>query len=176
MKCLSLDDSLQLLTNVLRGGAEDHAKLASRAISGRKSAEKAVESCSRELAASDLAAIGQSDRAFFIKHRKFCDQSYLNAFISEKLEGLLACLLIGLCTKEEPGQMVISGPEEDVKAVGKRCHKKRLYLFFSNYLFSLISLAEGKGGGKGSRINAKVTKAPIERMENVLKKHFSKEM
>ncbi len=48
-----------------------------------------------------------------------------------------------------------------------------LALFFIIFVFCrIIEMCDGKGGGKGTRMNAKVNKVNLAKIEELLQSHF----
>lgn len=147
------------LNDILRGGPDDHADLASKCMKSLKLAQKGMQSALRELAVREAreAQLGSSNKKFAFIHKRDADADYINTFLHEISDpGLLICLVVG-DDKSGPCQMAMAGPEEAIKELGPK----------------VTQMLQGKGGGKGTRLNAKVSNLKdISKAEKLIADYF----
>lgn len=145
------------LTDILRGGPDDHADLASKCMKSLKLSQKGMQSALKELAAKE--AKESAGKKFAFIHKRDADADYINTFMHEISDpDLLVCLVVG-DDKLGPCQMAMAGPEEALKELGPK----------------VIKMLEGKGGGKGKRLNAKVSSLKdISKAEKLVADYFDR--
>ena len=110
------------LTDILRGGPDDHADLASKCMRSLKSAQKGMQSALKELAVREAkeAQEGGDEKKFAFFHKRDADADYINTFMHEVTDPeLLVCLVVG-DVKLGPCQMAMAGPEKALKEVGPK--------------------------------------------------------
>lgn len=146
-------------TRLLRNGPEDHLDLVDKIQRSLKVAQKTTSGLFKELAVLEAQRLKNvsPQPAFGLFYRPDGDADYTAALVRELEEGgpHLRVILTGE-ERTAPGQLVVLGHHQQdalVAAVGKE----------------LCSLLDGKGGGKGSRFNAKINSfKKIDQVEGLL--------
>lgn len=142
----------QALTQILKGGIDDHIGLVGKYVKNVKIAQKSLQNVLKELAVVEANVINQqNDRKFVLVHKKDGDSDYMNTFLHEMInKDLFVCIAVG-DESQGPCQLAIVGQEKIVQDLGPR----------------LISILDGKGGGKGNRINGRIPS--LKSWSNVVK-------
>jgi len=146
-------DRERALTVVLRNGPEDHLDLVEKMQKNLKLVTKTNSNLLKEVAVAEAEKLRKIEPKpeFAYFYRKDGDSDYISTLIKE-LEGYLIIVITG--EKGAPGQLVVTGPGQLPATLGKK----------------LCEILEGKGGGKGSRFNAKITNfKQIESVETLIK-------
>lgn len=141
------------LTVILRNGPEDHLDLVEKMQKNLKLVTKTNSNLLKELAVSEAKEKRElqpkPDYLYF--YRRDGDSDYISTLMKE-LDGFLLVILTGE-EKGGAGQLVVAGPGDLPVAIGKK----------------LCELLDGKGGGKGSRFNAKINSyKKIDEVETVI--------
>jgi len=128
------------ITAILRNGPEDHLDLIDKMQKSLKTTTKTNSNLLKELAVNDAAKEKAKDPKpdFVYIYRREGDNDYISV-LTKELEGYLLVVLVGE-EKGAAGQLVVTGPGDKPALIGKK----------------LLEILDGKGGGKGSRFNAKI--------------------
>lgn len=140
------------LTQVLKCCAEEQLDLVEKMQKSLKINTKTNSSLLKEIAvmeANNRKTISpKPDYLYF--YRKEGDNDYISS-LTRELDGFLVVVIVG---GDSAGQLVVTGPGDGPVLIGKK----------------LVVLLDGKGGGKGSRFNAKITNFKnIDKVEGVIK-------
>jgi len=149
------------MTQILRNGPEDHLDLVEKMQKSLKIYQKTTQNLLKELAAGEAKKLKvlQPKPAYFVCHKREGDADYINTFIAELDDNDILLVLSVGDEKATSGQLALAGNPEVVGAVGKK----------------LCVLLEGKGGGKGTRFNAKFSAMKkVAQIENIVEEHFGK--
>lgn len=133
-------DRERALTVILRNGPEDHLDLVEKMQKSLKTTTKTNSNLLKEIAlteANQKKALDPKPDFVYI-YRREGDSDYIST-LTKELEGFLLVVLVGE-EKGAAGQLVVTGPGDMPTLIGKK----------------LLELLDGKGGGKGSRFNAKI--------------------
>eukprot|EP00092_Neocalanus_flemingeri_P032681 GFUD01035546.1.p1 GENE.GFUD01035546.1~~GFUD01035546.1.p1 ORF type:complete len:414 (+),score=163.75 GFUD01035546.1:43-1284(+) len=148
------------LTKILNNAAEEHIELVDKMQKSLKVAQKDNSNLLKELAVQEANKIKQSSPKplYCIVHRKEGDSDFISAFLKELDENDMLCVVTTGDEKTGPGQLVVTGEAKLVQEIGKK----------------LCTLLDGKGGGKGTRFNAKINNLKIvAQIENIVKAHVA---
>jgi len=146
-------DRERALTGVLRNGPEDHLDLVEKMQKSLKIVNKTNSNLLKEIAQTEAETRKkiQPKPSYLYFYRREGDPDYISTLLKE-LQDYLVIVITG--EKGTPGQLVVSGPGDLPATLGKK----------------LCELLEGKGGGKGSRFNAKLSSyAKLGAVEDVIK-------
>jgi len=131
------------LTKILNNAPEEHVQLVDKMQKTLKVSLKSNSNMLKEIATAEalkLKSLSPVPKYCFI-HRKDGDVDFINTFLKEIDNAeLLVTIVTGDLKDNCGGQLVVCGPQDLVQQVGKR----------------LCEILDGKGGGKGTRFNAKI--------------------
>eukprot|EP00088_Acartia_fossae_P021768 TRINITY_DN2310_c0_g1_i4.p1 TRINITY_DN2310_c0_g1~~TRINITY_DN2310_c0_g1_i4.p1 ORF type:complete len:420 (-),score=85.59 TRINITY_DN2310_c0_g1_i4:487-1716(-) len=129
----------RLLTDTLRNGPDAHVDLVDKMQKTLKVSTKTNSNLLKEIALSEAKEkkLLEPKPSYAYFYRREGDNDYISV-LTKELTDYLLIVIVGEGTS---GQLVISGQGEVVVNLGKK----------------LCELLEGKGGGKGSRFNAKIS-------------------
>jgi len=150
----------KMITATLRNGPEEHLDLIQKMQKSLKMYQKTTQNLLKEVAISEASRLknSQPKPTYFVCHKKEGDSDFINTFINAVDDNdILLVLTVGDDKSGQPGQLTVSGNEELVGVIGKR----------------LSSILDGKGGGKGSRFNAKINNMKkVNKIEETVREHL----
>ncbi|XP_055534833.1 alanyl-tRNA editing protein Aarsd1-A [Wyeomyia smithii] len=147
-------------TNLLNGGPPSHVDLIEKLQSTLKSAQKTSKKLTAELASLEAEKLNKIDpkpRFYAINRLDGNDSDFINVFA--RLVTLTDCFLF-LTNGDESGkgQLLLLGNPKDIEQLGD----------------NICKLLEGKGKGKGTRFNAKVSKlSAVAECHKLIEQYFS---
>lgn len=144
------------LISVLNNAPEDHIDLVEKMTRNVRLYQKSTQSLLKELALIKAAELKDKKPQFFSTHRNETESDYTSVLINELAEENITLFITTGVDKN--ASMTLYGPEDVVKDLGPR----------------LLPLLEAKGGGKGKRLNAKVTSLKHRsKVDDLLNKYFA---
>lgn len=148
------------LTSVLSIGPEDHVKVADKINKQAKSSTKKLQNILKEVAASDARRVKEEQLKYFCVHRPDADVDYINTLLRE-LNDPEVLVVAGVGEVKTGGQLAMAGPEPLLKELSP----------------GIFATLDAKGGGKGSRINAKAPSfAKWAKVEKLLVERFAEQL
>ncbi|PSN34908.1 Alanyl-tRNA editing protein Aarsd1-B [Blattella germanica] len=149
----------QKLTALLKNSPAEHVALVDKLQKSLKLANKNLQSVLKELAVQEAAKLKQKDPRppYFSLHKKEADSDFMSIFVNEVGDtSILLFLTIG--EEKGAGQMVLHGEPELVAKLGPQ----------------ICEILNGKGAGKGSKFQAKVSNlGKRSAAEELIKQHFA---
>jgi len=144
-------DRERSLTDTLRNGPDSHVDLVEKMQKSLKISTKTNSNLLKEIGASEAKEklAMQPKPAYLYFYRREGDNDYISVLLKELSDFLVVVIVGEGCS----GQLVVSGQGDVVVNLGKK----------------LVELLDGKGGGKGSRFNAKLNSFKnINKVEQVI--------
>lgn len=149
----------QKLTSLLKNGPADHVDLVDKLQKSLKMTNKNLQTVLKDLAVYEAGKLKQQDPhpLYFSLHRKEAESDFMSMFINEVGNtNILLFLTVG--EDKGAGQMVLHGQPDIVSKLGPR----------------ICDILKGKGAGKGSKFQAKVSNlAKRSEAEELIKEYFS---
>ncbi|KAJ9598278.1 hypothetical protein L9F63_011042 [Diploptera punctata] len=149
----------QKLTSLLKNAPADHVDLVDKLQKSLKIANKNLQTVLKDLAVNEAGKLKQQvpQPLYFSLHRKEAESDFMSIFINEIGD---ANILLFLTVGEDKGagQMVLHGQADIVSKLGPQ----------------ICDILKGKGAGKGTKFQAKVSNlAKRSDAEQLIKQYFS---
>ncbi|XP_055590442.1 alanyl-tRNA editing protein Aarsd1-A isoform X2 [Uranotaenia lowii] len=154
-------DREKMFNKLLKGGPVDHINLVKELQSTVKLAQKTSKKLITEAAlleANKLNSMDPIPRFYSVHRQDGPDSDFMNCFARNVSSPNCFLFLTNGDDSGKSGQMVLQGLSEDILKLGDK----------------ICELLEGKGNGKGTRYNAKVTKLKaIDQCQTLIESYFA---